>query len=149
MDALSLGERLRAAMNEARKQRDQARTLLLSTILSDLKNRELELNHPASDDEAAEVVRRGIKRRRESVEVYEKAGRSDRAATESAEIRILESFLPANMPPEEIRAAVREAIAGGATDMGKVMGAVMPRFKGRADGKLVNQIVREELAATK
>ncbi len=149
MDAPSLGERLRAAMNEARKQRDQARTLLLSTILSDLKNRELELNHPASDDEAAEVVRRGIKRRRESVEVYEKAGRSDRAATESAEIRILESFLPANMPPEEIRAAVREAIAGGATDMGKVMGAVMPRFKGRADGKLVNQIVREELAATK
>ncbi len=149
MDAPSLGERLRTAMNEARKQRDQARTLLLSTILSDLKNRELELNHPASDDEAAEVVRRGIKRRRESVEVYEKAGRSDRAATESAEIRILESFLPANMPPEEIRAAVREAIAGGATDMGKVMGAVMPRFKGRADGKLVNQIVREELAATK
>jgi len=149
MDAPSLGERLRTAMNEARKQRDQARTLLLSTILSDLKNRELELNHPASDDEAAEVVRRGIKRRRESVEVYEKAGRSDRAATESAEIAILESFLPANMPPEEIRAAVREAIAGGATDMGKVMGAVMPRFKGRADGKLVNQIVREELAATK
>ena len=149
MDAPSLGERLRTAMNEARKQRDQARTLLLSTILSDLKNRELELNHPASNDEAAEVVRRGIKRRRESVEVYEKAGRSDRAATESAEIRILESFLPANMPPEEIRAAVREAIAGGATDMGKVMGAVMPRFKGRADGKLVNQIVREELAATK
>ncbi|SRR5260370_25809326 len=149
MDAPSLGERLRAAMNEARKQRDQARTLLLSTILSDLKNRELELNHPASDEEAAEVLRRGVKRRRESVEVYEKAGRTDRAATESAEIRILESFLPASVPPEEIRAAVREAIAGGAKDMGKVMGAVMPRFKGRADGKLVNQIVREELAAIK
>src|SRR6266566_507869 len=148
MDAPSLGERLRAAMNEARKQRDQARTLLLSTILSDLKNRELELNHPASDDEAAEVLRRGIKRRRESVEVYEKAGRTDRAATESTEIQILESFLPAAVPPEEIRAAVREAIAGGAKDMGKVMGAVMPRFKGRADGKLVNQIVREELAGS-
>src|SRR5437016_9938652 len=148
MDAPSLGERLRAAMNEARKQREQARTLLLSTILSDLKNRELELNHPASDDEAAEVVRRGIKRRRESVEVYEKAGRADRAATESAEIQILESFLPASVSPEEIRAAVREAIPGGATDMGKVMGAVMPRFKGRADGQLVNQIVREELAGS-
>ncbi len=153
MDAPSLGERLRAAMNEARKQRDQARTLLLSTILSDVKNRELELNHPASDEEAAEVLRRGIKRRRESVEVYEKAGRTDRAATESAEIQMLESFLPAGVPPEEIRAAVREAIAsgggGGAKDMGKIMGAVMPRFKGRADGKLVNQIVREELAAIK
>src|SRR2546425_12609417 len=151
MDAPSFGERLRTAMNEARKQRDQARTLLLSTILSDLKNRELELNHPASDDEAAEVLRRGIKRRRESVEVYEKAGRTDRAATESAEIQILESFLPASVPPEEIRAAVREAIAGGAgaQDMGKVMAAGMPRFKGRADGKVVDQNVREGFAAIK
>jgi uncharacterized protein len=144
----SLAERLRAAMNEARKQRDQARTLLLSTILSDLKNREIELNHPASDEEAAEVLRRGIKRRRESVEAYEKAGRAERAAGESTEIKMLEAFLPASVPPEEIRAAVREAIAGGAKDMGKVMGAVMPRFKGRADGKVVNQIVREELAAS-
>jgi len=135
-------------MNEARKQRDQARTLLLSTILADLKNRELELNHPASDDEAAEVVRRGIKRRREAVEIYEKAGRADAAATESAEIKALEAFLPAGIPPDEIRAAVREAIAAGAKDIGKVMGAVMPRFKGRADGKLVNQIVREELTAS-
>ena len=149
MDASSLAERLRAAMNEARKQRDQPRTLLLSTILSDVKNRELGLNRTASDEETAEVLRRGIKRRREAVEVYEKAGRADRAATESAEIQILESFLPASIPPEEIRAAVREAIAGGAKDMGKIMGAVMPRFKGRADGKLVNQIVREELAAIK
>ena len=148
MDAPSLAERLRAAMNEARKQRDQARTLLLSTILSDVKNRELELNRTASDEETAEVLRRGIKRRREAVEVYEKAGRADRAATESAEIKTLESFLPASIPPEEIRAAVREAIAGGAKDIGKVMGAVMPGFKGRADGKVVNQIVREELAGS-
>jgi uncharacterized protein YqeY len=142
----SLADRLRAAMNEARKQRDQARTLLLSTILSDLKNRELELNHPPSDEETAEVLRRGIKKRRESVEVYEKVGRTAAAAIESAEIKILEQYLPASIPPEEIRAAVKEAIAAGATDMGKVMGAVMPKFKGRADGKLVNQIVREELA---
>jgi hypothetical protein len=144
--AESLAERLRAAMNEARKQRDQARTLLLSTILSDIKNREIELNHTPTDDETAEVLRRGVKRRRESVEAYGKAGRTELAATEAAEIKALESFLPAAVPAEDIRAAVREAIAGGATDMGKVMGAVMPRFKGRADGKLVNQIVREELS---
>ena len=146
MAAQSLADRLRAAMNEARKQRDQARTLLLSTILSDIKNREIELNHAPSDDETAEVLRRGIKKRRESVEVYERVGRTEAAATETAEIKALEAFLPAAVPPEEIRAAVREAIAGGAKDMGKVMGAVMPQFKGRADGKLVNQIVREELA---
>ncbi len=148
MAAQSLADRLRAAMNEARKQRDQARTLLLSTILSDIKNREIELKHAPSDDETAEVLRRGIKKRRESVEVYEKVGRTEAAATETAEIKALEAFLPAAVPPEEIRAAVREAIAGGAKDMGKVMGAVMPQFKGRADGKLVNQIVREELAAS-
>ena len=135
-------------MNEARKKRDQARTLLLSTILSEVKNRELELNRPPTDDETAEVLRRGIKKRREAVEAYEKGGRTAAANTEQAEIKALEEFLPAAVPPEEIRAAVREAIAGGATDLGKVMGVVMPRFKGRADGKVVNQIVREELAGS-
>lgn len=148
MVAPSLADRLRAAMNEARKQRDQARTLLLSTILSDVKNKEIEIHHPLSDDETVEVLRRGIKKRRESVEMYEKVGRTDMAATESAEIKALEAYLPASVPPDEIRAAVREAIAGGAKDLGKVMGAVMPKFKGRADGKLINQIVREELAAS-
>jgi len=148
MVAPSLADRLRAAMNEARKQRDQARTLLLSTILSDVKNREIELNHVPTDDETADVLRRGVKRRRESVEAYQQAGRTERADTEKAEIKALEEFLPAGIAPDEIRAAVREAIAGGAKDMGKVMGAVMPRFKGRADGKLVNKIVREELAGS-
>jgi uncharacterized protein len=140
-------ERLRAAMNEARKSRDPARTLLLSTILADLKNRELELNHAPSDDEAAEVLRRGVKRRRESVEMYVKGARQDLADVELAQIKILEEFLPAAVPPEEIRVAVKAAIAGGAKDLGQVMGKVMPQFKGRADGKLINQIVREELTA--
>lgn len=133
-------------MNEARKQRDQARTLLLSTILSEVKNREIELNRPPTDDETAEVLRRGIRKRRESVEAYEKAGRTELVNTEKAEITALQEFLPAAVPPEEIRAAVRAVIAAGANDLGKVMGAVMPRFKGRADGKVINQIVREELS---
>jgi len=141
-----LPERLRAAMNEARKNRDQARTLLLSTILADLKNREFELQHAPSDDEAADVLRRGIKRRREAAEQYASVGRRDRAEVELAEVKALEAFLPAAVDPDEIRRAVREVIAGGTKDLGKVMGQVMPRFKGRADGKLVNQIVREELS---
>ena len=144
---MSLPERLRAAMNEARKNRDQARTLLLSTILADLKNREFELQHSPTDDETAEVIRRGIKRRREAAEQYMAASRADRADAELTEVKILESFLPAAVDAEEIRRAVREVIAAGTRDLGKVMGQVMPRFKGRADGKLVNQIVREELAA--
>jgi uncharacterized protein YqeY len=143
---MTLPERLRAAMNEARKNRDQARTLLLSTILADLKNREFELQHAPSDDEAADVLRRGIKRRREAAEQYASAARPDRAEAELAEVKALEAFLPAAVDPDEIRRAVREVIAGGTKDLGKVMGQVMPRFKGRADGKLVNQIVREELS---
>jgi len=144
----SLPERLREAMNEARKKRDQARTLLLSTVLADIKNREFELQHPPSDEEAVEVLRRGIKRRHEAAEQYAGVGRRDRAEHELAEVKMLEAFLPPQADPEEIRRAARAAIAAGTKDLGKVMGIVMPQFKGRADGKLVNQIVREELAAT-
>jgi uncharacterized protein YqeY len=144
----SLPDRLRAALNEARKKRDAARTLLLSTILADLKNREIELGHDASDEETVEVLRRAVKKRREAVEAFTKVGRPDAAERENAEVKALEVYLPAAVPADEIRSAVRDVIAGGVNEMGKVMGQVMGRFKGRADGKLVNQIVREELAAT-
>jgi uncharacterized protein YqeY len=144
----SLGERLQTALNEARKARDHARTLLFSTVLADLKNREFELHHPPTDEEAVDVVRRGIKKRREAAEQFAAVGRQDRADAEQREVTLLEVYLPAAVPPEEIRAAVRAAIAGGATEMGKVMGQVMPHFKGRADGKMINQIVREELSAS-
>ena len=81
-------------------------------------------------------------------EQFAAVGRADRAAVEQAEVSALEAFLPPQVPPDEIRAAVRAAIAGGASDVGKVMGQVMPTFKGRADGKLINQIAREELSAS-
>jgi uncharacterized protein len=134
-------------MNEARKQRDSARTILLSTILADIKNREFELKHPPTDDEVVEVLRRGIKRRHEAAEAYTAAKRPDAADTELAEAKALEAYLPPAADPEEIRNAARAAIATGAKDLGKVMGMVMPQFKGKADGKVINQIVREELAA--
>jgi uncharacterized protein YqeY len=135
-------------MNEARKQRDSARTVLLSTILADIKNREFEIQHPASDDEVVEVLRRGIKRRHEAAEAYTAGKRPDVAEKELGEAKALEAFLPPAVDPEEIRRAVRAAITAGAKDLGKVMAQVMPQFKGKTDGKVVNQIVREELAAT-
>jgi uncharacterized protein len=144
----SLVERLQVALNEARKARDQHRTLLFSTILADLKNREFEVHHPLTDEDAVDVVRRGIKKRREAVEQFTKVGRQDRADVEQKEVALLEGYLPAQVPPDEIRTAVRAAIAAGASDLGKVMGQVMPQFKGRADGKVINQIVREELSAS-
>jgi uncharacterized protein YqeY len=142
-----LASNLRAALNAARKAQDKERTLVLGTIIANLKNREIELRRPATDEETVEVLRKGIKIRREAVEQYTAAGRQDLAATETAQIGVLEEFLPPAVDPGEIRAAVRNAIAGGAKDVGKVMSQVMPKYKGRADGKLINQIVREELQA--
>jgi uncharacterized protein len=143
----NLASTLRAALNAARKAQDKERTLVLGTIIANLKNREIELRRPATDDEVAEVLRKGIKIRREAVEQYTAAARQDLASVETAQIKVLEEFLPAAVDPGEIRAAIRSAIAGGAGDIGKVMSQVMPKYKGRADGKLINQIAREELQA--
>ncbi len=134
-------------MNAARKAQDKDRTLVLGTILANLKNREIDLRRPATDEEVVEVLRKGIKTRREAIEQYTAAGRAELARNEQAQIAVLEEFLPPAVDPEEIRAAVRDVIAGGAKDLGKVMGQIVPRYKGRADGKLINQIVREELQA--
>ena len=143
----SLNATLRIALNSARKAQDKERTLVLGTILANLKNREIELRRPASDDEVVDVLRKGIKMRREAVEQYTAASRPDLVGMESSQIKVLEEFLPPAVDPEEIRAAVRQAILGGAKDIGKVMAQVLPRYKGKADGKLINQIVREELQA--
>jgi len=132
-------------MTASRKAQAKGRTLVLGTVLANLKNREIELKRPLTDEDVVDGLRRAVKTRRESVEQYEKAGRLDLSAVEQGEIKVLEEYLPADVDPEEIRAAVRTAIAGGAADIGKVMGQVMPAFRGRADGKVINQIVREEL----
>jgi hypothetical protein len=134
-------------MNTARKAQNKDRTLVLGTILANLKNREIDLRRPATDEEVVEVLRKGIKIRREAIEQYRAGGRTDLADAEQAQIAVLEEFLPPAVDPEEIRAAVRDVIAGGAKDLGKVMGQIVPRYKGRADGRLINQIVREELQA--
>ena len=132
-------------MNAARKAQDKERTLVLGTIIANLKNRRIELRREPTDDEVVEVIRKGIKLRREAAEQYEKAARPELAKVELGQIAVLEEFLPPAVDPEEIRQAVRAAIAGGAKDIGKVMGQVLPRFKGRTEGKVINDIVREEL----
>jgi uncharacterized protein YqeY len=135
-------------MNAARKAQDKDRTLVLGTILANLRNREIDLRRSASDDEVVDVLRKGIKLRREAIEQYRAGGRQDLADSEQAQIKVLEEFLPPEVDPAEIRVAVREAIDAGARDIGKVMSQVLPRYKGRADGKLINQIAREELQAS-
>ena len=143
----ALMARLQEDLVTARKGQDKASTLLLSTILADIKNRRIELMREPTDDDVIEVLRRGIKRRRESIEAYQKGARADLVAKEQFEVDRLEHYLPAPVAPDTIRAAVRGAIAGGATTMGAVMGKVLPQFKGQADGSVISTIVREELAA--
>jgi uncharacterized protein YqeY len=138
---------LRGALVAGRTAPDRGGTLVLSTILAAVKNREIELARELTDEDVTDVLRRGIKTRRESVEQYVKGGRDDLAAAERAQIGVIQEFLPLEVDPDEIRRAVREVIAAGAADVGRVMGQVMPRFKGRADGKVINAIVREELQA--
>jgi uncharacterized protein len=140
-----LAVRLQGALNGARKAQDKPKVLLLGTVLSEIKNREIEAKRALTDDDVIEVIRKAIKRRRESVEMYEQGGRGELAANERQEAEALEVWLPAAPSDEEVRAAVREAIAGGATAIGAVMGKVMPRFKGRLDGSVINRIAKEEL----
>ena len=142
----TLVDRTRAALTAARKNRDGDKTLLYSTLLSDFGNQEIQLGHVLNEAEEIDVVRKAIKRRKESVEAYTKGNRADLADKESAEVKELEQYLPPAVDESEIRAAIKAAVAGGAKDIGAVMGRVMPAFKGRADGKEINRIAREELA---
>lgn len=142
----TLETRLQEELTAARKAQNKPLTLLLGTIIADVRNHSIALKKELADDDVIEVLRRGIKKRRESIEMYEKGQRMDLADKERAEVGMLERYLPAQVNPEEIRAAVRAAITGGANNVGAVMGKVMPQFKGRAEGGTINAIVREELA---
>ena len=142
-----LADTLQADLNTARKAQDKGGVLLLGTILADVKNKRIELRRDPSDDEVLDVLRKGIKRRRESVEMYDKGNRKDLADKERAEVAALEKYLPAQVSDDEVRAAVRAAIAAGATSMGPLMGRVNPQFKGKADGSSISRIAKEELAS--
>jgi uncharacterized protein YqeY len=143
--AESLMEKLRADINAARRVRDRLRTLVLTTTLSEVKNRAIELRRDVTDADVLEVIGRAIKRRREAAEQIRAGGREELAAKEEQEAQLLQTYLPAQLSEAEVREYVRTAVASGATTVGAVMSAVMPRVKGRFDGKETNRIVREEL----
>ena len=138
--------RLQSDLTSARKAQNKPQTMLLGTIISDVKNREIELKRELTDDDVSDVLRKGIKKRRESIEMFDKGGRADLANNERDEVALLSQYLPAAVGDDEIRAAVVAAIAGGAANVGAVMGKVMGQFKGKAEGGTINTIVREELA---
>jgi uncharacterized protein len=145
----SLKEKVRSDLNQARKDRDKHRTVLLTTILSDIKNREIELMRDATDTEVVEVVNRGIKRRKEAAEQMRAGSRVELAEKEEEEVRQLSAYLPEQMAEDDVRALIREAIAGGATAAGPIMGKIAGKIKGRFDGRAANRLVQEELESHK
>ena len=140
-----LKNRLRSDLTSARKDRDKLRTLVLSTILSDVHNREIELGAELSDDQTIQVLSRGIKQRKDAASQMRAAGRDELASKEEAQLTVLSEYLPEGMSEDEVRALVRAAIEDGVDQMGMLMGRVMPQIRGRYDGKEANRIVREEL----
>jgi uncharacterized protein len=140
-----LAERLRADLNAARRDRDKLRTQLLSMTLAEMKNRQIELGRELTEADVTDVVGKAMKRRREAAEQIRAAGRIDLAEKEEQESALLAQYMPAQMSEKEARSIIREAIASGADNVGAVMSLVMPKLKGRFDGRETNRIVREEL----
>ena len=147
---MALKERLTEDMKSALRNRETVRLGLVRMIRSQIKNREIAKGNELSDEQVVEVVSSLIKSRREALEFAVKGDRKDLVAQAEEELEVLASYLPDQLSEEEIRSVVREAIdqsgAAGPGDLGRIMGAVMPRVKGRADGRLVNDIVRKCLA---
>lgn len=147
---MSLTDQLQADMKTAMRDGDTQRRDTLRMVVAAAQNAAKDKRAPLSDEEALDVLTREVKKRRESIEAYQGAGRDDLAAIEQAEIEILAPYLPEQLGEDEVRALVVEAIsrtgATSARDMGKVMAQLMPTLKGRADGKLVSSLVNQELA---
>ena len=142
---MGLAERITEELKTAMKARDQVRMDTLRMLKSDFKNAEIDKRAGLSEEEMQSIVQKSIKKRRDSIEMYKAGGRQDLVDRETSEADILAAFLPAQMGEPEIRqlaqAAVAESGASSKKDMGKVMGILMPKVKGKADGRVVQQIV--------
>lgn len=146
---MSLLEKLNQDLKEAMKAKDETRKRVLRLALSAVKLVEVEKQEELDDAAVIGVLQKEAKSRQETIEDAKKAERPDLIEIAKAEMAILEEYLPEGLSPEELETLIKEVIAEvGATsmaDMGKVMGAIMPKVQGRADGGQVNQVVRQLL----
>ena len=144
-----LREQLDDDLKSAMKSRDALRLSVLRMLKSAARYAEIEKGETLSDDDVLQVVARECKRRRESIEQFEKGNRPDLVAQEKAELEILKRYLPEQLDETEVIGIAREVIselhAASKADKGKVMGALMQKVRGKADGRLVNRIVDELL----
>jgi uncharacterized protein YqeY len=146
--ALTMGqltEQIRADLTAAMKAQAKEKTSTLRMVQSAMKNEQINAGHELSDEEAMSVLRKAVKQRQDSIEQYEKANRPELAAKERAEIDVIQAYLPPELSEADLEGGLREIVAStGAQskkDMGKVMKEATARFKGRADGKRIQEIV--------
>ncbi len=147
---MTLADRLQEDLKTAMRQGDALTRDTLRMVLSAVHNGEVAARRPLTDDELIGVLTKEAKSRRESIEAYQKVGRDDLAAKERAEADIIAAYLPQQLTEAEIQALVTQAIgetgSTSARDLGRVMGWLSPRTKGRADGRIVSSLVAQELA---
>lgn len=145
----ALTEKIRSDMTEAMKAQQKERLSTIRMLQSSLKNEQINVGHELSDEEAMSVIRKAVKQRQDSIEQYTNAGRTELAEKERSEMELLRTYLPPELSDADLESGIREIIAatGAASkkDMGKVMKEATARFKGRADGKKVQEMVQRLL----
>ena len=147
---MSLKDQLTNDMKDAMRAKDTMRLGTIRQLRSAIKNKEIEIGKELDDEAVVGVISTQVKQRREAAQMYRDNERPELAEKEEAEMAVLQSYLPAQLGEAELReiisAVIAEVGAASAKDMGKVMGPVMAKTRGCADGKLVNQLVRDLLA---
>lgn len=146
---MGLRDKIDADTKAALKSGAKEKVSTLRMLNAALKNKQIDKRRPLTEEEVIETVRSLIKQRKDSIEQFAKGGRQDLVDKETAEVAVLEAYLPQQLAREELEVMVRDAIsqtgAQGARDMGKVMKALIPMVGGRADGKLVSELVKNAL----
>jgi len=147
--AISLKERLDGDLKDAMRSKDSIRRTVLRTIISEIRNAEIAKQEALDDEGVLVVMTKQAQQRRDSIEAFKAASRSDLVESESAELKIISGYLPEQLSEDEIEVVITEVIsqveAKGSSDMGKVMKEIMQRVRGRADGKMVSAIVTSRL----
>ncbi|WP_147532405.1 GatB/YqeY domain-containing protein [Bacillus marasmi] len=147
---MSLLERLNNDMKQAMKNKEKDKLSVIRMIKSSLQNEAIKLGNELSEEQELTVLSREMKQRKDSLNEFEKAGREDLVEKLRTELTFVEVYMPKQLSEEEVTEIVKQAIAEvGATskaEMGKVMSAVMPKVKGKADGTLVNKLVQQHLS---
>ena len=148
---MSVSEKISADYKEALKAGDKNRVSVLRMIKSSMKYKEIEKKAPLTDEEVQAILMSSVKRAKESIEQFSKAGREDLVSKEKEEMLVVQEYLPKQLGEDDVKKIVKDLIseegASGAKDTGKVMKSAMARLKGQADGKLVSKSVKELLEA--